>query len=117
MQTDNVWKHQISRRRVIGGAGVVGLGAVSAALIGCGKKAETPAAAPKAAAPAALTPQVTAKAKPGGELRIAVDGDPVSYDPHIEASYRTQWSVGGVYNRVLGLTTDLKVTPELAASW
>ena len=118
MQTDNIWKHQIGRRRVIGGASVVGLGAVSAALIGCGKKAETPpAAAPKSAAPAAMTPQATAKAKPGGELRFAVDGDPVSYDPHIEASYRTQWSVGGVYNRVLGLTTDLKITPELAASW
>jgi len=88
------------------------------ALIGCGSTpAETPAAAPKQAAPAALTPAPAAKAKPGGELRIAVDNDPVSYDPHIEASYRTQWAVGGAYNRVLGLTTDLKITPELAASW
>ena len=117
-ESGNVWTHRISRRRWLGGTAVVGLGAVSAALIGCGKKSEAPVASDnKAAAPAALTPQAAAKPKNGGEIRIAVDGDPVSYDPHIEASYRTQWAIGGVYNRVLGLTTDLKITPELAASW
>ncbi|MGE3857620.1 MAG: ABC transporter substrate-binding protein [Dehalococcoidia bacterium] len=120
-ESGNIWKHRVSRRRWLGGAGVVGLGTASAALIGCGSqpaaepKAATPAA--KASAPAALTPQAAAKPKAGGELRVAVDNNPVSYDPHIEASYRTQWSVGGAYNRVLGLTTDLKITPELAASW
>jgi peptide/nickel transport system substrate-binding protein len=111
-------RYRLSRRRLIGGGATLGLGAVSMALIGCGSTpAPTPAAAPKQAAPAVLTPAPAAKAKPGGELRIAVDADPVSYDPHIEASYRTQWAVGGAYNRVLGLTTDLKITPELAASW
>ena len=118
-QNENIWlrKHRISRRRWLGGAASLGLGVSAMALIGCGtKSASTPAAkndgAP-APAPAASAPQ----AKAGGELRVGVDADPVSLDPHIEASYRTQWAVGGAYNRILSLGSDLKIGPELAASW
>jgi peptide/nickel transport system substrate-binding protein len=48
---------------------------------------------------------------------VAVDRDPVSLDPHIEASYRTQWAVGGAYNRPLSLSSDLKIDNELVESW
>ena len=118
-QTGNVWlqKHRISRRHWLGGAASLGLGASAIALIGCGTKSAPAPAAKNAGAPAAGASAPQAQAKAGGEVRIGVDADPVSLDPHIEASYRTQWAVGGAYNRIMSLGSDLKIGPELAASY
>lgn len=53
----------------------------------------------------------------GGVLRFGMDRDPVSFDPHIEASYRTLWTVGYCYNKLLRLSSDLKVIPDLAVEY
>jgi peptide/nickel transport system substrate-binding protein len=110
---------RVSRRRAL----TVGAGGAGAAfLVACGG-AGGPAGSggsPAAGTSGTAQPVGTVAAeqgKPGGALRIAVDRDPVSFDPHIEASYRTLWAVGYCYDKPLRLTSDLKVAPELAESY
>jgi peptide/nickel transport system substrate-binding protein len=121
---DNYWlrKQQLSRRTWLRGSGAAVVGASAFALVGCGddddstgKATNTPSGG-SGAGTAVATATSAPEGKPGGELRVAVDRDPVSLDPHIEASYRTQWAIGGAYNRVLSLSSDLVIGPELAAS-
>jgi peptide/nickel transport system substrate-binding protein len=122
---DNYWlrKQKMSRRTWLRGSGAAVAGASALALVGCGDDdtssnstvTNTPAAA-GGSGTAVATATAAPEGKPGGELRVAVDRDPVSLDPHIEASYRTMWAIGGAYNRVLGLSSDLVIGPELAAS-
>jgi peptide/nickel transport system substrate-binding protein len=112
-----------SRRRLLGATGA-GLG-TAAFLAACGgsKESESTASNTTAATPVAGGTAQVANAtaapegKPGGTLHLAMDRDPVSLDPHIEASYRTLWTIGGVYNKPLRLTSDLKVTMDLAESF
>lgn len=105
------------------GATSVGAGAaLFAAACGSSKESNTSAVKESTAAPVSGVAQVAnataaPQGKPGGTLRLAMDRDPVSLDPHIEASYRTMWAVGGVYNKALRLTSDLKVAPDLAESF
>lgn len=120
----NYWTRQkMSRRRWLGTAASAGAGVSAFALVGCGDDDDdspsATATSSNGTAPAGTTATATqaAEGKPGGTLRVAVDRDPVSLDPHIEASYRTQWAIGGSYNRILGLTSDLRITPELAAEY
>lgn len=122
-QSENYWlrRQTLSRRRWLGGAATLGVGASALAMVGCGDDDAVAKVTPTApggggAGTAVASPTTEAVGKRGGELRVAMDRDPVSLDPHIEASYRTQWAVGGAYNRVLGLTSDLSIGPELAAS-
>ena len=120
--SENYWlrRQTLSRRRWLGGAATLGVGASALAMVGCGDDDDAAGASPTGsgggASTAVASPTAAAAGKRGGELRVAMDRDPVSLDPHIEASYRTQWAVGGAYNRVLGLTSDLAIGPELAAS-
>lgn len=110
----------VSRRRVLG----VGGAGVSAALVAaaCGGSGQSPSTSNTVVPATGGTAQAgaataTAQGKSGGTLRLAMDRDPVSLDPHIEASYRTLWAIGGVYNKPLRLTSDLKVTGDLAQSY
>ncbi len=111
----------MTRRKWLGGAATIGAGASAFALVGCGDDDDdgaTPTAPGSTTAPGETpSPTEVAQGRPGGTLRVAVDRDPVSLDPHIEASYRTQWSVGGAYNRPLALSSDLVIGPELIESW
>ena len=113
---------RVSRRRWLAGTATATAGAAAllAAACGGGEK-DAPATGAtgtiREAAPStgAATPEPAGK--PGGEIRAAMDQDPVSLDTHIEASYRTQWVVQGAYNRLLDLSSDLVIGPELATSW
>lgn len=126
---DNYWlrkqaARRMSRRSWLGGATAATVGASAFALVGCGdddKSSATPTsgnAQPTSGATGTASAAATSGNAPkqGGDIRVAVDRDPVSFDPHIEASYRTQWAIGGAYNRVLSLSSDLKIGPELAKS-
>jgi peptide/nickel transport system substrate-binding protein len=106
----------------LAGTATTGVAALVAAACGGGTK-DAPATGSggtlrEAATAAAQTATAQEPAgKPGGEIRVAMNQDPVSLDTHIEASYRTQWVVQGAYNRLLDLSSDLVIGPELATSW
>jgi peptide/nickel transport system substrate-binding protein len=125
LDSDNYWlrNSRMNRRRWLAGATTTTAGAAAFAMVGCGDSddAASPTAGGGAAGVGAVTPSASPTAEPvgkkGGELRVAMDNDPVSLDPHIESSYRTQWVIGAVYNRLLNLTSDLVIRPELATSW
>lgn len=124
--SDGSWlpRTRVSRRRWLTGTATATAGAFALAASGCGGGTkDTPTTNSSTgsireaatAAAAAATPEPAGK--PGGEIRVAMDQDPVSLDTHIEASYRTQWVVQGAYNRLLDLSSDLVIGPELATSW
>lgn len=115
------WGTRVSRRRWLAGATATGAASLVAVACGGGDTKQTAATGTvgtireAATATGSATPE--AAGKPGGEIRAAMDQDPVSFDTHIEASYRTQWVVQGAYNRLLDLSSDLVIGPELATSW
>lgn len=120
---NNYWtRRKLTRRKWLGGAATIGAGASAFALVGCGDDDDDDTGStttPGSTTAPGETPQPTevVEGKPGGTMRVAVDRDPVSLDPHIEASYRTQWAVGGAYNRPLSLSSDLQIDNELIESW
>lgn len=100
-------KGRISRRNVIRGGGMASVG-VALALVGCGD--EDSDSDGSASTPAGDQQQ-------GGEIVVALNNDPVSFDPHIEASYRTQWTAGYAYNKLMRLTPDMEIVPDLATGY
>lgn len=144
---ENYWtryarRRPVTRRRFLKGTALVGGGAATAAIIGCGDDddaeestpapteaaatataASTAAAtqAAEATAAATATPEPTAppsNIKRGGTLRLAspVTGDQV-YDPAI-TNHATTYSIamGRVFNRILSYDGEGNVLPELAES-
>lgn len=114
------WQRPLSRRRAIkGGAmGVMGAGMLLAGM-GCqddDSSGSTATATATAGGSATGTEAPAGEGTRGGQLRHALDLDPVSFDPHIEASFRTQFAgVGNAYNSLMMLTPDLEAVPDLAS--
>jgi peptide/nickel transport system substrate-binding protein len=74
--------------------------------------------AAKPAAPAAppLAP-AAGSLKRGGSLRIALDADCTTMDPHLSSAAVDRQIYQGIYNSLVRLDENLGVQPELAASW
>ncbi len=105
---------------MLAGTGATGAALIAAACGGDGDDAPVSGGSSgtiREASTAAAAATAAPEGKPGGEIRVAMDQDPVSLDTHIEASYRTQYVVQGAYNRLLNLSSDLVIGPELATSW
>ena len=71
------------------------------------------AAKPAAAAPAAAD----AKPQAGGGLRVGINADLTTMDPHISTAAVDRQIYQSIYDPLLRLDKDLKIQPGLAQSW
>ena len=101
---------QISRRRLLGYAGVGSVGLVSAALIGCSSSAKTPAG--DASAPVNAAKPTTAQPKSGGVWRSLIINEPTNIDIVIEPTGNVQPSHNPVYSRLLMWKSGPGVVPS-----
>jgi peptide/nickel transport system substrate-binding protein len=112
----NYWQaRQMSRRGMLRGAAVGGLGLAGAALVGCGTKQ---AAGPAAKAPGAPAGAPGAAAKPAGEQPVVSDSvvvvqtrDAVSLEPLDANVYTIPERVGLVYPKLLDSVLEDKKDP------
>ncbi len=107
---DRWWDRQSSRRTLLKGAGVAGVGAAGMALVGCGDDDDsngggggvqlatptTPAGQAATATPA----DPFAGAKRGGTYKIYQTGDAPSYDPYGNLSFLTKGFAAYHYSRL-----------------
>jgi len=122
----NYWlRRRVSRRTVVRGAGVAGVGGAAYGLVGCGDDDSTPAtAAPTQGllATAQASPTPAKQPKPGGSFSFQIAGNPPSLDPYTNASYLNMYMGGLSYSRLLRYKagtpeitpTDPSMEPELA---
>ncbi len=83
--------------RGVRGLLLIGVAAYLAALSGC-------------APPATETPQRQ-------PLRLALHGDPSSFDPHLQSEVIAQSILGNVYQSLVSFDSDLRLVPVLAERW
>lgn len=119
---------RVSRRAMLRGAGVAGIGLAGAALIGCGDDDDDDVAAPAPAAPAATAAPAAADdpfpgVKRGGELVLTLTGDPPTIDPYGNNSFLTKGFAAYHYSRLFKLGTGPNISaggavpvPDLAES-
>ncbi len=92
-------------------------------LVACGPTATSaPTTAPAGTtAPGAITaptqPPATAKVTRGGTLRVGLDSDLTTMDPHLSTAYVDRIVYQSIYNPLLRLDKDLTFKPELAEKW
>jgi peptide/nickel transport system substrate-binding protein len=53
----------------------------------------------------------------GGTLRVGVDGDPPSMDPHRSAAYVDRQVYQSLYDKLVDTDENLRIVPMLATSW
>ncbi len=117
----NYWRQTVSRRGILRGATVGGLGLAGAALIGCSSSAKP--AAPAASVASATAVAAASKPKPGGTLKYAVPKDPDSLDPFRSGGSTYYPLVANVYSRLFtfdpgdGGPASGKVSGDLAKTW
>jgi peptide/nickel transport system substrate-binding protein len=71
------------------------------------------ATAPPAAKPVALDPN----AKPGGTLRIAIQGEWKTLDPPLYTNVTERQIFYAIYNPLVSMDESFNIVPELARSW
>ncbi|MHB8576259.1 MAG: ABC transporter substrate-binding protein [Dehalococcoidia bacterium] len=127
-------RNRVSRRSVLGGAGL-GLSALALAACGGGgnNKSSSNASGKAATAPtkapfvieATGTPQPAAKAaKPGGSFSFQMPGQPATFDPYTQTSYQASYVNGLVYSKLYTFKAgqpgvapgDTTQEPDLAAA-
>ena len=74
-----------------------------------------PAEASKPAAPAAAP--AAGSPKRGGSLKVALDGDFTTMDPHISSAAVDRQAFQSIFNTLVRLDEKLGIQPELAVSW
>lgn len=101
---------ELNRRRLLAGAGG---GALAFALVGLGgMPAFAQDASPDAAAGTPAETPVT-----GGTLRVGVQGDPTTLDPHLTVLAAAGVVVGLAYEGLVEVDADLVPQPAIAARW
>src|SRR3990170_608922 len=55
--------------------------------------------------------------QPGGTLRVGLQGDVTTMDPHMSTAALDRDVYYQLYNTLVGLDPNLNIVPELAASW
>jgi peptide/nickel transport system substrate-binding protein len=125
---DRYKQMRTSRRRILGGAATLSVGAAGLALTGCGGDDEenglTGIATPTPGADATPTPaDPFANAKRGGTYRVTTTGDPPSIDPYGNLSFLTKGYAAYIYGRLFKYNTgpgvrqaDLRAVPDIAES-
>ncbi len=130
---DRFWRQERSRRRVMQGAGLAGVGAASMALVGCGgddgddttdggTSGLATATSGTGAAATATPVDPFAGAKKGGTYRLTMTGDPPSIDPYGNLSFLTKGYIGAfAYSRLYRYKAgpgirpaDVRPIPDLA---
>ena len=106
----------VTRRQLLRGAGVAGLGVAAAAIIGCGDDADddddgaAPAAtaAPATATAAPATPTAAAADQPvvSDSFKILQSRDAASLDPLASQIYTTPERIGLVYPRLVSVARN-----------
>ncbi len=77
-----------------------------------------PTAAPKAAGAAAPTTAPAAAApQPGGTLRIGLNSDNTTMDPHLSEAAVDRQVYQSIYDTLIALTPELDLSPRLAEKW
>ena len=115
-----------SRRRLLAGVGVAGLGLAGAAFLGCGSskqqasssattQATTVAGATRGQGLPMVAPKVAGKVKPGGEYTTAVTGTFKQHDPHTALGGNV-WHYIGDKGLEPDPTTN-KILPQMFTSW
>lgn len=126
----NYWQRRLrrgySRRRILQGSGVAGVGLAATALVGCGDDDDggggdaTPTSGSAQATPtntAVSTPTATpavSEVKRGGRMNYR-SGAVRSLDPHIDTWPSCSAFVGNVFNALLKFTPDFtEIVPDIA---
>ncbi|MPZ99373.1 MAG: hypothetical protein GEU80_08570 [Dehalococcoidia bacterium] len=113
-------QHPVSRRGVLRGAAVGGMGLAGAALIGCGSDDDggdgggdgPPASsATETGATATATEAVSTGPKSGGTWRVNIALDPTSLDPYGNLSYTTKGFAAYVYSRLFRIDSQPEANP------
>ncbi len=120
-------KYRISRRRLVRGSALVGLGLAGAALVGCGGDEEGDAApgtgtASGSGGSGASTATSTSSIKRGGSITAAIDSTGVTkdLDPHGQGVTALNNAImsSHIYRHLVSWEpTEYKIAPEMAESW
>ena len=97
-----------SRARLAGRKGVLGAAVVTAALVlaACGGSTGTGSSS-----------AATGKIVDGGDLRVALTGEPDVLDPATSSIYTGAQVYEGIFSKLIDVDTDGKFVPDLATSW
>ena len=129
MENSNYWSRRLSRRSIVRGAALGGVGLAGAALIGCGSDEEEEATATATQAPAGdggATPAATeaaAMGKRGGTLKFHISAEPPNFDMHANSTYAVAHPTTPMYNQLVQFDPGIPenspstVIPDLAESW
>jgi peptide/nickel transport system substrate-binding protein len=93
----------VSRRRVLGYAAAAPVGALLATRTG------------RAASAQQATPALTGQR--GGSVTMAVEGDWLGIDPHINAAFASLFAWEKTYQSLVTFDEQLNIVPDLATSW
>jgi peptide/nickel transport system substrate-binding protein len=126
----------LTRRGLLARAAQLGSGAFVASLLGAcqatppatsGAPTAVPPAAPKptsppapATQPAATQPAVASKpaaGRRGGTLRVSIETDVATLDPHLSTRIVDRYALYGIFNTLVGTDENFSPQPELAESW
>ncbi len=121
---------RINRRRALGSAAAVGLGATALSLVGCGGGGSsgggggggTPSGG-SGTQGSVIDQDTTSQAKAGGVNKLYIPTDPPNYDPNLSQSYLAQGVAALAYSRLLkfqtgpGIDPLSKVTGDAASSF
>src|SRR5688572_27847855 len=102
MTLENYWTRRLSRRGVVRGAALGGVGLAGAALIGCGSDDDTsdPNATAEGGASGTASPSETTAAgsiKRGGTLKKHIAAEPPNFDMHANSTYAVNNAVSPVF--------------------
>ncbi|GAA2007454.1 hypothetical protein JL107_16440 [Nakamurella flavida] len=104
----------LSRRSLLRGAGLLGLGALAGpALVACGSGGTT-ASTGAAAGSGSGTPGAPTA---GGTLRAALTGEPDSLDPAVSAVYTGAQVYDNIFSKLVDLDADGNLVGDLATKW
>ena len=127
--TENYWTRRLSRRGVVRGAALGGIGVAGAALIGCGgddDDPESPAATAEGGATGTAAPAegtAASGAKSGGTLRMHIAAEPPNFDMHANSTYAVNNAISPLFNMLVQFDPSKEfdppesILPDLAESW